>query len=204
MTLARFFSFFQREAPMFLLVGLGNPGQKYKNNRHNIGFMAMDAIANSYNFPSFKSKFQGQYTEGVIAGCKVGILKPSTFMNESGRSVGLASKFYKLTPDKVIVFHDELDVAASKVKVKIGGGHAGHNGLRSIDAHLGDKNYKRIRMGIDHPGDKNRVSGYVLSDFAKSEQEWLDDVLYGCKKYVELLLDGKDSDFIMRVAETVR
>ena len=189
---------------MFLLVGLGNPGDKYKKNRHNIGFMAIDAIANSYGFPAFKSKFQGQYSEGIIEGTKVGLLKPSTYMNESGRSVGAASKFYKLKANQIIVFHDELDLACAKVKIKIGGGHAGHNGLRSIDSHLGDKNYKRVRLGIDHPGDKNRVSGYVLSDFSKGDQKWLEDELYGIEKYIGLLLDGKDDDFMTRIAETLK
>lgn len=203
MILARFFSFFQKEAPVFLLVGLGNPGDQYKKNRHNIGFMAIDALASSYNFPAFKSKFQGQYSEGRIGAHKVGLLKPSTFMNDSGRSVGAASTFYKLDTDQLIVFHDELDIDPAKIKIKVGGGHAGHNGLRSIDAHLANKDYKRVRMGIGHPGDKNKVSGYVLKDFSKSEQPWLDNVLYGIEKHSELLLEGSD-DFMTRMAEIVK
>ncbi len=192
---------------MFLLVGLGNPEKAYKNNRHNIGFMALDVLSNAYHFPAFKSKFQGHYTEGLIGQQKVGLLKPQTFMNESGRSVGSAAQFYKVSPEKIIVFHDELDLPPSKVKIKVGGGHAGHNGLRSLDAHLGTKDYKRVRMGIGHPkdrgGDKNDVSSYVLSDFSKSEQGWLEDVLYGIEKYTDLILDGRDDDFMTGMAEIV-
>lgn len=204
MILARFFSFFQKEAPVFLLVGLGNPGDQYKKNRHNIGFMAIDALADSYAFPAFKSKFQGQYSEGRIGSHKVGLLKPSTFMNDSGRSVGVASTFYKLSPDQIIVFHDELDIDPSKTKVKVGGGHAGHNGLRSLDAHLPNKEYTRVRLGVGHPGDKNKVSGYVLKDFAKAEQPWLDNMMVGIEKYTELLLDGNRDDFMTRMAEIVK
>ena len=190
----------KEEVPVFLLVGLGNPGEKYKKNRHNIGFMVVDAIGSSYGFPTFKSKFLGQYSEGRIGNHKVGIIKPSTYMNESGQSVGAVAKFYKLLPDQIIVFHDELDLAPAKIKIKVGGGHAGHNGLRSLDVHLGDKNYKRVRIGIGHPGDKNKVSGYVLSDFAKADQKWVDDVLYGMGKYGELLLENKDNDFMTNMA----
>lgn len=205
MSLARFLlPFFKKEPPMMLFVGLGNPGDKYLKNRHNVGFMAIDAIASSYNFPPFKSKFQGHYSEGMIAGKKVGLLKPTTFMNESGRSVGAAAKFYKLDVSQITVFHDELDIDPFKVKIKVGGGHAGHNGLRSMDAHLGNKNYRRIRLGIGHPGDKSRVSGYVLNDFAKAEQTKLEDMIWGIEKYAELLVSDKQDDFMTRMAEAVR
>jgi PTH1 family peptidyl-tRNA hydrolase len=189
---------------MYLLVGLGNPGNDYAKNRHNIGFMTADAIAEDNHFPAFKSKFQGDYTEGLLAGQKVMILKPQTYMNESGQSVGKVAKFYKIPPEKIIVFYDELDIPFKRVKVKQGGGTGGHNGIKSIDAHLGNKNYWRVRMGIDHPGDKNRVSGYVLSDFSKAEQAELDDFIYAVVKYADLLIDGHQDDFMTRVSEYLR
>jgi PTH1 family peptidyl-tRNA hydrolase len=194
---------------MILLVGLGNPSNKYKKNRHNIGFMAIDTIAQSYPFPAFKSKFNGKYSEGIIDGHKIGLLKPETFMNESGISVRSASSFYKLDIDQIIIFHDELDLPASKIKIKTGGGHAGHNGLRSIDAHLGNKNYKRVRMGIGHPREigithQDAVSQYVLSDFSKSESVWLEDMLNGTDKYINLLLDDKDNDFMTNMSDYIR
>ncbi len=206
--LSKILTFSQEESPVFLLVGLGNPGEQHKKNRHNIGFMAIDEIAKSYGFPAFKSKFQGSYSEGRIGAYKVGLLKPATFMNESGRSVGVATQFYKISSAHIIVFHDELDLPPSKVKIKVGGGHAGHNGLRSLDAHLGDKNYKRVRMGIGHPrdlgGDKNGVSSYVLSNFPKADHKWLENVLYGTEKNIELLLDKKNDEFMTRVAEITK
>ena len=203
----RLFSFLKpasrTDAPMWLLAGLGNPGDKYKGNRHNIGFMAVDAIADRYNISPFKAKFQGQIVEGKIGNEKIILLKPETYMNESGRSVGAAAKFYKIPPERIITFHDELDLAAAKIRVKTGGGNAGHNGLRSLDAHLGTPNYVRVRLGIGHPGDKDRVHGYVLSDFSKAENEWLGDYLSAIAENAELLLAGKENDFMSKVAQSV-
>lgn len=189
---------------MWLLVGLGNPGDKYEKNRHNIGFMAIDAIAEEYNFSPYRSKFQGQLTEGTIDGEKVALLKPQTMMNNSGVSVQAAAKFYKIPPERVVVFHDELDLAPAKLRVKTGGGNAGHNGLRSIQAHLGTPDFVRVRMGIGHPGDKNRVHGYVLSDFAKTEQGWLASMLDGVKNYISLLVSGDESGFMSKVAMEIQ
>lgn len=163
---------------MKLIVGLGNPGPKYAGNRHNIGFMALDQIAADHSFPGWKSKHQGVINEGRFGSDRAVLLKPETFMNNSGQSVQAAMRFYKLEPADVIVLHDELDLAPGKVKCKTGGGHAGHNGLRSIHTHIGAE-YHRVRLGIGHPGHKDAVAGYVLRDFAKAEQGWLDDVLRG-------------------------
>jgi PTH1 family peptidyl-tRNA hydrolase len=163
---------------MKLFAGLGNPGTKYAGNRHNIGFMAVDAIADAHGFAPWRAKFQGEVSEGRLGTEKVILLKPHTFMNLSGQSVGEALRFYKLEASDLVVFHDELDLAPGKVRVKQGGGHAGHNGLRSIHGHLGP-DYARVRLGIGHPGHKDRVSGYVLSDFAKADQDWLDDLMRG-------------------------
>ena len=161
---------------MLLLVGLGNPGSKYNDNRHNIGFMAVDEIVRRHNFNSPKARFQGLTCEGRLGSEKILILKPQTYMNLSGQSVGEAARFYKIPPEDIVVFHDELDIPATKIKFKTGGGNAGHNGLRSIDQHIG-KNYHRVRMGIGHPGDKDRVHGHVLGDFAKADQKWLEQML---------------------------
>lgn len=157
---------------MRLFVGLGNPGASYARNRHNIGFMAVDAIADAHGFGPWREKFQGFLSEGRLGGDKVLLLKPDTFMNLSGRSVVEAARFYKIAPEEVVVFHDELDLAPGKVRVKEGGGHAGHNGLRSVHQYLGP-DYVRVRMGIGHPGEKHLVSNYVLHDFAKADEEWL-------------------------------
>jgi len=189
---------------MWLFVGLGNPGSKYEDNRHNIGFMAMDQLAKDNHFPAFKSKFNGEITEGRFGGQKIALLKPTTFMNESGQSVGKAAKFYKIPPEKIIVFHDELDIAPFKTKMKQGGGAGGHNGIKSIDAHLGDKNYWRVRMGIGHPGDKNRVSGYVLNDFSKEEQKLLPEYLDAITRFADLLLDNNKDEYLLRVSEYFR
>jgi PTH1 family peptidyl-tRNA hydrolase len=163
---------------MLLFVGLGNPGPKYAKNRHNIGFMAVESISHRHNFSAPRSRFQGQTSEGTIDGQKVMILWPMTFMNESGKSVGEAAKFFKIPPEDIYVFHDELDLAPGKLKVKVGGGHAGHNGLRSIMAHCGEK-FNRIRLGIGHPGQKDLVHGYVLNDFSKTEQKnWVEEQLH--------------------------
>jgi PTH1 family peptidyl-tRNA hydrolase len=184
---------------MKLFVGLGNPGPKYAGNRHNIGFMALDRIAGDHGFAPWRSKFQGQVTEGKFGSTRVVLLKPETFMNNSGQSVGAAMRFYKLTPGDVTVFHDELDLAPGKVRVKTGGGHAGHNGLRSIHQHLGP-DYERVRLGIGHPGHKDRVSGYVLSDFAKAEAAWVDDVVRGVADGAAALADGDPARFMNAVA----
>lgn len=191
------------EPIMWLLVGLGNPGDKYRNNRHNIGFMAIDAIADEFSIGPFKPKFKGEVAEGRIGNERVVLLKPQTFMNDSGQSVGAAAKFYKILPNYIVAFHDELDLAPAKIRVKVGGGNAGHNGLRSMDAHLGVPDYTRVRLGIGHPGDKDRVHGYVLGDFSKSEKEWLDDYLRAIGEYVPLLLNGKDNDFMSKVAQAL-
>ena len=153
---------------MLLLVGLGNPGPKYEKNRHNIGYMAVDEIVRRHSFAPYRARFQSLTAEGNLGSGKILAMKPTTFMNESGRAVGEAMRYYKLTPDDVLVIHDELDLAAGKIRVKKGGGLAGHNGLRSIDAHIG-KEFYRLRVGIGHPGDKDRVHGHVLSDFSKAE-----------------------------------
>lgn len=184
---------------MRLFVGLGNPGAKYAANRHNIGFMALDRIAGDHGFSPWRAKFQAELSEGRLGRDKVVLLKPQTFMNLSGQAVGEAMRFYKLTPEDVVVFHDELDLAPAKVRVKSGGGHAGHNGLRSIHQHIGAE-YDRVRMGIGHPGHKDRVASYVLSDFAKADQEWLDDVLRGCSDGAAALADGEAAKFSNAVA----
>lgn len=184
---------------MLLLVGLGNPGEGYAHNRHNIGFMAVDDIARRHGFPSFRSKFQGELTEGKIGSEKTLLLKPQTYMNESGRSVGEVARFYKIEPADIVVFHDELDLPAGKIRVKTGGGHGGHNGLRSIDAHIG-KDYRRVRMGIGHPGDKDRVTGHVLSDFAKADQDWLNKVLDAVSRHADCFVKGDDTGFMNKVA----
>ncbi|WP_339689584.1 aminoacyl-tRNA hydrolase [Celeribacter baekdonensis] len=184
---------------MRLFVGLGNPGTKYAGNRHNIGFMVVDRIAEDHGFAPWRSKFQGQVSEGKLGSEKVILIKPETFMNLSGQSVGEAMRFYKLTSADVVVFHDELDLAPGKVRVKTGGGHAGHNGLRSIHQHIG-ADYDRVRLGIGHPGHKDRVAPYVLSDFAKADQNWLDDVIRGCSDGAASLAAGEAAKFSNAVA----
>ena len=184
---------------MQLFVGLGNPGAKYAGNRHNIGFMALDEIARDHGFAPWRSKFQGQVSEGRLGREKVILLKPETFMNLSGQSVGEAMRFFKLSVEDVVVFHDELDLAPGKCRVKQGGGHAGHNGLRSIHQHITPE-YTRIRLGIGHPGHKDRVSGYVLADFAKAEQGWLDDLMRGISDGAAHLAEGDNAKFQNAVA----
>lgn len=184
---------------MKLFAGLGNPGSKYAGNRHNIGFMALDRIAADHNFGPWREKFQGQVSEGILGGEKVVLLKPATFMNLSGQSVQAAMTFFKLTPADLVVFHDELDLEPGRLRVKQGGGHAGHNGLRSIGQHLGP-DYLRVRLGIGHPGHKDRVSAYVLSDFAKSDGAWLDPLLDGIADGASLLAKGDQVGFANRVA----
>ncbi len=185
---------------MKLFVGLGNPGAAYALNRHNIGFMAVDTIAQSHDFGPWKTRFQGLSSEGRIGADRVTLLKPATFMNDSGRSVGEAVRFYKLDPATALtVFYDELDLDPFKVRVKHGGGAAGHNGIRSIDAHVG-LDYRRVRMGIGHPGHKDRVSPHVLGNFAKAEMEPLADLLGAVAAEVPWLLAGDEARFMNEVA----
>ncbi|MGL4395999.1 MAG: aminoacyl-tRNA hydrolase [Hyphomicrobium sp.] len=184
---------------MKLFAGLGNPGAKYQANRHNIGFMALDVIAAHHGFSPWRKKFQGLVCDGTLDGARVTLLKPETFMNESGRSVGEALRFLKLTAADLVVFHDELDLAPGKVKVKIGGGNAGHNGLRSITAHV-TNDYTRVRLGIGHPGDKDAVTHHVLNDFAKSERAWLTALLDAVARAVPYLAAGDEARFLTDVA----
>ena len=184
---------------MKLFVGLGNPGPKYAGNRHNIGFMALDGIAADHGFAPWRAKFQGQVSEGRLGGEKVVLLKPETFMNNSGQSVGEAMRFYKLAPADIVVFHDEIDLAPGKLRVKTGGGHAGHNGLRSLHAHIGD-DYGRVRIGVGHPGHKDAVATFVLKDFSKADQDWLDDMLRGISDGAPHLADGDAGRFQNAVA----
>jgi peptidyl-tRNA hydrolase, PTH1 family len=187
---------------MKLFVGLGNPGGKYAGNRHNIGFMALDRIAADYGFAPWKGKHQGSISEGRFGSARAVLLKPETFMNNSGQSVQAAMRFYKLEPADVIVFHDEIDLAPGKVKCKSGGGHAGHNGLRSIHAHIGPE-YDRVRLGVGHPGHKDAVPGYVLRDFAKADADWLDDVLRGISDGAPFLAEGDTGRFMNAVGQRV-
>lgn len=184
---------------MQLWVGLGNPGGKYAKNRHNIGYMAVDRIAARHGFAPWRAKFQGALAEGRLAGERVALLKPETFMNKSGQSVGEALRFFKLEARDVVVFHDELDLAPGKLRVKQGGGHAGHNGLRSLHAHISE-GYGRVRLGIGHPGHKDRVPGYVLSDFAKADGAWLEDLLTGIEDGAEDLARGDTGRFMNAVS----
>lgn len=190
---------FVMEDDVQLWVGLGNPGAQYALHRHNVGFMAIDAIAEVHSFGPPQKKFSGILHEGRIGGAKILLLKPATFMNESGRSVGEALRFYKLGPDALTVFHDELDLAPFKVKVKQGGGTAGHNGLRSIDRHIGP-DFRRIRIGIGHPGHKDRVTGYVLGNYAKTEIDPLADMLGAIAAEAGWLTKGDDTRFMNDVA----
>ncbi|RXF73537.1 aminoacyl-tRNA hydrolase [Hansschlegelia zhihuaiae] len=183
---------------MLLLVGLGNPGPKYAGNRHNIGFMAVDRIAARHGFSPWRARFQGLVAEGTLGGVKTLLLKPGTYMNESGRAVAEAARFFKIALGDVAVFHDELDLAPGKLRVKVGGGNAGHNGLRSITAHMGN-DYKRVRLGIGHPGVKELVHPYVLNDFAKSEQPWVETLIDATAEAADLLARGEDASFQNKV-----
>lgn len=184
---------------MKLFVGLGNPGAKYAGNRHNIGFMALDRLVEDHDFSPWKGKFHGAISEGRFGSQKVLLLKPETFMNKSGLSVGEACNFHKISPQDVVVFHDELDLAPGKLRVKTGGGHAGHNGLRSIHNAIG-LDYHRVRMGVGHPGNKNAVSGYVLRDFHKADHEWLENMLQGISNGAEHLAREDHAKFMNAVA----
>jgi len=184
---------------MQIWVGLGNPGPRYALHRHNIGFMTADVIADMHGFGPIQKKFQGWTQEGRIGTERVLLLKPATFMNESGRAVGEAMHFYKLEPDALTVFHDELDLAPFKVKVKRGGGTAGHNGLRSIDQHLGP-DFRRVRLGIGHPGHKDRVTGYVLGNYGKAEMDDLAGMLGAVSAEARWLAEGNDARFMSDIA----
>ncbi|MDE2336215.1 MAG: aminoacyl-tRNA hydrolase [Alphaproteobacteria bacterium] len=184
---------------MWLIVGLGNPGAEYRYNRHNIGFMAVDEIIRRHNLSDAGKKFQGLAAEGMIGGEKVLVLKPQTYMNLSGKAVQAAAAFYKILPEQVIVFHDEMDLAAGKIRAKFAGGAAGHNGLRSIDALLGP-NYWRVRLGIGRPEGRERVTGHVLGDFVKADQEWLEKLLASVGEHSERLVKDDMDGFMSKVA----
>ena len=185
---------------MFLWVGLGNPEPAMARQRHNIGFMALDVIARRHAFSAWRQRFKGLVCEGVIAGHKILALKPMTYMNLSGESVQAAAAFFKIAPACITVFHDDLDLAPGKIRVKKGGGAAGHNGLRSIDQHLGTPDYWRVRLGIGHPGDKHRVTGHVLGDFAKPDLDWLLPMLDAVADEAALLAAQKPEDYMTRLA----
>lgn len=187
---------------MKLLIGLGNPGARYAGNRHNIGFRAVEAIAERHGLGPWKRRFQGEAAEGRIGGEKVLLLKPMTYMNESGRAAGEAARFYKIPPEDMIAFHDELDLAPGRVKVKQGGGHAGHNGLKSLTAHCG-ADFWRVRIGIGHPGDKAKVTSYVLSDFPKADAVWLDPLFDAMADAAPALVDGRADRFAADVAQAM-
>lgn len=184
---------------MRLLVGLGNPGAKYARTRHNIGFMAVDEIVRRHGFGPWRSRFSGQCAEGVVEGEKVLALKPETFMNNSGRAVGEAVRFFKLDPSDVTVIHDEIDLAAGKLRFKVGGGHAGHNGLRDIDAHIG-KDYARVRIGVGHPGEPERVTNHVLDEFSKADMTWVTPLLDAVADAFPHLAKGDGARFLTQVA----
>ena len=187
---------------MLLIAGLGNPEAKYAKNRHNIGFMAVDALARHFAFPAYREKFHGLASDGLIDNTKVLLLKPQTFMNRSGVSIAEAAGFYKLSGDQIIVFYDELDLPPGKLRIRRGGGLAGHNGLRSIKAHMG-ADFRRARLGIGHPGSKDLVTGHVLGDFSKTDSQWVDSFLGAICAHADLLVAGADATFQNRVHEAM-
>ncbi len=196
----------QTEPVMQILAGQGNPGAKYAGNRHNFGFMVIDQIAADHNFGPWKSRFQSETAEGTVQTAdgpvKVLLLKPQTFYNESGRAAAEATRFYKLPPEAVTVFHDEIDLAPGRVRVKRGGGHSGNNGVRSMIAHLGAE-VRRIRLGVGHPGDKSLVMPYVLSDFAKADKDWANALMSACSRALPFLIEGNDERYqteVLRLA----
>ena len=188
---------------MLLLVGLGNPGQKDEHNRHNIGYVAVDEIVHRHSFGPWKSRFQGVVSEGRLGSQKVLALKPATFMNLSGQSVGEAMRFFKLGLEDVVVLHDELALEPGKMRVKTGGGSAGNNGIKSITQHIGAE-YRRVRIGIGHPGDRDKVSSYVLHDFAKADRSWIDDLVPAISDAAPKLADGDDAGFMNDVARMLK
>jgi PTH1 family peptidyl-tRNA hydrolase len=183
---------------MLLFVGLGNPGRQYAGNRHNIGFMAVEAIARAHGFPAARTKYQALTSEAAIGPERVILMQPQTYMNDSGRAVGEAARFHKIPLENIVVFHDELDLPPAKLRVKKGGGNAGHNGLRSITAHLGN-DYRRVRLGIGHPGDKALVHSFVLNDFGRGEMEWVTTLCDAVAKNAPLLVKGEDAAFQNRI-----
>jgi len=187
---------------MKLFVGLGNPGNEHERNRHNVGFMALDQLASDHDFSPWKRKFQGLIADGKLNGQRVLLLKPQTYMNESGRSVGEASRFLKIPLEDIVVLYDEIDLASGKLKVKTGGGNAGHNGLKSLSAHIGN-DYTRVRIGVDHPGDRARVANYVLSDFAKTDATWLEPLLEEISRAAHHLAKGEGSRFLSDIANAL-
>lgn len=187
---------------MHLIVGLGNPGAQYAAHRHNVGFVAIDEIADRHGFPPFRQKFSGLVSEGTVDGEKIILLKPQTFMNRSGDCVAQAARFYKLAPSEISVIHDELDLAPGKVRIKTGGGNGGHNGLRSIESHIG-KDFVRVRIGIGHPGHKDRVQPHVLSNFHKAENEWLSPLLASLSDNIALLAKGDAPGLMNKLALAV-
>ena len=184
---------------MLIIAGLGNPGTQYAGNRHNIGFMAVDEIQRRPGFAPWSKKFKALISEGEIAGEKILLMKPQTFMNVSGESVGEAMRYYKLGPENIVAVYDELDLVPGKARIKTGGGHGGHNGIMSLDAHCG-KDYRRLRLGIGHPGHKDRVQGHVLGDFAKSDRDWLEPLLAALADNAEMLVKGGDSQLLNKLA----
>lgn len=187
---------------MLLLVGLGNPGPRHERNRHNVGFMAVDAIIRRHSFGAERARFQALVAEGAIDGRKALAMKPTTFMNESGRAVGEAVRFYKLAPEQVVVLYDEVDLALGKVRAKLGGGHAGHNGVRNIMQHVG-AGFWRVRIGIGHPGDKEQVHGHVLGDFAKADRAMVDRILDAIADAAPLMANDDFNGFMTKVAQQV-
>ncbi|NIA71946.1 aminoacyl-tRNA hydrolase [Pelagibius litoralis] len=187
---------------MLLLVGLGNPGPRHAQNRHNIGFMAVDEIVRRHSFAPWRKRFQAETAEGRLGRVKTLAMKPQTYMNESGRAVGEALRFFKLEPEQVVVLYDEIDLAPNKLRVKCGGGTGGHNGIRSIEAHIG-KEFWRVRLGVGHPGQKELVHGHVLNDFAKADQPWVETLLDAVAIEIPSLAEGDAPRFMSRVAETI-
>jgi PTH1 family peptidyl-tRNA hydrolase len=188
---------------MYLLVGLGNPGSEYTKNRHNVGFMCVDEVIKSYGFPSEKAKFSGFLTEGRVDSVKVCIFKPLTYMNRSGRAVAETARFFKIPPEHVIVFHDDLDLVPGKIRVKQGGGHGGHNGLRDLDVHLGPL-YWRVRIGIGRPLHKEAVSSYVLSNFSKEDHRWLDPLLPLLADEIQLLFTAAPEQYTAKIMQLLK
>ncbi|KAB2941419.1 MAG: aminoacyl-tRNA hydrolase [Hyphomicrobium sp.] len=188
---------------MKLFVGLGNPGAQYARHRHNVGYVALDKIAAAHSFGAWRKRFQSETAEGTLGGTRVVLLKPTTYMNDSGRAVGEAARFLKIPLEDIYVFHDEIDLAPAKLKVKVGGGNAGHNGLRSLTAHMGN-DYNRVRIGVGHPGVKDAVAHYVLHDFAKAEYAWLDPLLDAMAEAAPYLAKGDAARFLSQVALKTR